>query len=227
MKKLFNIIGAIAVIVLLIFSYSTYHKLCNVTTEHSSAVQRADSIQLLRDAEKIERDSIDIAYAAVVRDNANKSDSLAKFVKQIEIVTAENDSIKKAIALIPPDSVYKLAQIAAPDTMPKIYPFSARQTIFYYSEYIDNIGNRKLLRGYENSLNSCLDYSSGLGKQIDLLNVRNSNTEKQLALADLQTGLFKTSSEDLSNKVSYLKKKQKYFTIGMGVAFVLGVIAAK
>ena len=223
MKKLLYVIT----IIVLLFAFFTLRELRTVTTEHNTAVQRADSLEVIAINLRQQNDSTALILDAVVRDNANKSDSLAKFVKQIEIVTAENDSIKKAIALIPPDSVYKLAQIAAPDTMPKIYPFSARQTIFYYSEYIDNIGNRKLLRGYENSLNSCLDYSVGLGKQIELLNVRNSNTEKQLALADLQTGLFKTSSENLSNQVSYLKKKQKYFTIGMGVAFVLGVIAAK
>jgi hypothetical protein len=73
----------------------------------------------------------------------------------------------------------------------------------------------------------CLDYSQGLGKQIELLNVRNSNTEKQLALADLQTELFKKSSENLNSKFKIAQKRQKYFTIGMGVAFVLGVIAAK
>ena len=227
MKKLFNIIAVVAIIALLLISYSAYHKLCNVTTEHSSAVQRADSIQLLRDAEKIERDSIDIEYAELVRKLVYKSDSLNIYIRDIAIVTAENDSIRKAIALIPPDSVYKLAQIAAPDTMPKIYPFSARQTIFYYSEYIDNIGNRKLLKSHAAALGSCLDYSAGLGKQIELLNVRNSNTEKQLALADLQTELFKKSSADLNNKFSIAQKKQKYFTIGMGVAFALGVIAAK
>ena len=224
MKKLLYIIPVICV---LFFTLFTLRELRTVTTEHNTAVQRADSLEVIAAKLRQQNDSTAALLEAVVRDNANKSDSLAKYVKQIEIVTAENDSIKKAIALIPPDTIYKLMQIAAPDTMPKIYPFSARQTIFYYSEYIDNIGNKKLLKSYENSLYGCLDYSQGLGKQIELLNDRNSNTEKQLALSDMQTGLFKTSSENLSNKVSYLKKKQKYFTIGMGVAFVLGVIAAK
>ena len=224
MKRLLYIIPIICV---LLFTLFTLRELRTATTEHNAAVQRADSLELIAANLRQQNDSTALILDAVVRDNANKSDSLAKFVKQIEIVTAENDSIKKAIALIPPDSVYKLAQIAAPDTMPKIYPFSARQTIFYYSEYIGNIGNRKLLRSYENAISGCLDYSQGLGKQIELLNVRNSNTEKQLALADLQTELFKKSSENLNSKFKIAQKKQKYFTIGMGVAFVLGVIAAK
>lgn len=226
MKKLFNIIAVVAIIALLLISYSTYHKLCNVTTEHNTAVQRADSLEAIAANLRQQNDSIDIAYAALEAESKAKDAKLRYYIVRIADIKAENDSLKNRIPLNP-DSVYIAAQIAAPDTMPKIYPFSARQTVFYYSEYIDNIGNRKLLSGYENAISGCLDYSQGLGKQIELLNVRNSNTEKQLALADLQTGLFKTSSENLNNRVADLEKWQPYYKAGMVVSFIIGFFAGK
>lgn len=224
MKKLLYIIPTICV---LFFAFFTLRELRTVTTEHSSAVQRADSLEAIAANLRQQNDSIGIYLESVVRDNANKSDSLAKFVKQIEIVTAENDSIRKAIALIPPDTIYKIMQETVPDNLPKPYVYSAPQIKFYYSAYVSDVQKTALLKAHENALYGCLDYSQGLGKQIELLNVRNSNTEKQLALADLQTELFKKSSENLNSKFKIAQKKQKYFTIGMGVAFILGVIAAK
>jgi hypothetical protein len=101
MKKLLYIIG----IVVLLFAFFTLRELRTVTTEHNTAVQRADSLEAIAANFRQQNDSTAILLDSLVRDNANKSDSLSKFVKQIEIVTAENDSIRKAIALIPPDSV--------------------------------------------------------------------------------------------------------------------------
>jgi hypothetical protein len=223
MKKLFYIIG----IVVLLFAFFTLRELRTVTTEHSSAVQRADSLEAIAANLRHQNDSTAILLDSLVRDNANKSDSLAKFVKQIEIVTAENDSIKKAIALIPPDTVYKLMQETVPDNLPKPYIYSAPQIKFYYSAYVSDVQKTELLKTHEKALYGCLDYSAGLGKQIELLNVRNSNTEKQLALADLQTELFKDSSQKLSNRVATLEKWQPYYKTGIVVSFIVGFFVGK
>jgi hypothetical protein len=146
----------------------------------------------------------------------------------IRNVTAENDSIKKAITLIPADTVYRIMQDAAPTIDPLIYPFSGPQVKFYYSAYISGLLNQKLVKTQENALSACFDYSQGLTREIGSLDAMNKNLSGRLELCSEETVLYKKTAENLNNTLTNVKKRGKVLTIASGVgAFLLGVAIAK
>jgi hypothetical protein len=227
MKRL-DIITGILLIIAVIFAALNFAQLRGRTSELSSVVQRGDSLEAQIETLKGQYDTLSVECNLLHAENSIKSDSLNRLMAIIRIVTAENDSIKKAITLIPADTVYRIMQDAAPTIDTLIYTFSGPQVKFYYSAYISGLLNQKLVKTQENALSACFDYSQGLTREIGSLDAMNKNLSGRLELCSEETVLYKKTAENLNNTLTNVKKRGKVLTIASGVgAFLLGVAIAK
>jgi len=223
MKNWANILTRLLLVLCIVIAGITFHNLRNATTELNSVNQIADSLRQERELLNRQYNELSMELDSARQANVIKSDSLIHYLYLVNVLTVQNDSLKQTLLNVPDDTIYIRMQETVPTQLPLIYPFSGPQIRFYYATYIETIGNRKLITAQETALKSCVDYSLGLGTEIDLLNNANANLGKQIILADLQTSLYKDSAEKLTNKLSNVKKREKLLTIGgLVVGYLLG-----
>jgi type II secretory pathway pseudopilin PulG len=222
MKRI-AVILILSVVILLIFQQQRNTRLFGELNILNNVIS---SLQKERDLLKITGDSLTNEIANVKKTTDSLQTDLNKALKTIAILRIENERIKDSLLNVPNDSIYSRMQAIATNVQnkPLVYPFSGPQIRFYYSTYIDNIGNVKLLKSAENALNLCTELSTGLRTEIELHKKNYSVVTEELKLADLQRDLYRTNYETYFNK--YNKSKKMSYLWG-GTGFILGLLLAR
>jgi FtsZ-binding cell division protein ZapB len=194
--------------------------------ERNTLINVISGLQKERDLLKITGDSLTYEIANVKKTTDSLQTDLNKALKTIALLRRENERIKDSLLNVPNDSIYSRMQAIATNVQnkPLVYPFSGPQIRFYYSTYIDNIGNVKLLKSAENALFLCTELSTGLRTEIELHKKNYSVVTEELKLADLQRDLYRTNYETYFNK--YNKSKKMSYLWG-GTGFILGLLLAR